>query len=177
MHGGAGSPEMPNPVDLGVLLRAGESQTVEWKASFDRETIETLVAFANAEGGTVLIGVGNDGAVRGVTLGKETLNEWLGQVKAATSPTLIPDVQAVDVEGRTVVVWTVGEYPVKPVNTRGRYFKRRASSNHQLGLSEITDLYLQSLRLSIASASRGPPECRSAPGLLQPVGHPDQDIR
>ncbi len=42
----------------------------------------------------------------------------------------------------------VDEYPVKPISTKGRYFKRVAAANHQLRLSEITDLYMQSLQLS-----------------------------
>jgi len=66
--------------DLSVYKKA-----VEFKTSFGRETIETLVAFANARGGRVLIGVADDGFVRGTTVGKETLNDWLGQVKSATS--------------------------------------------------------------------------------------------
>ena len=37
--------------DIDVLVRAGESYTVEFKTSFNRETIESLVAFANAQGG------------------------------------------------------------------------------------------------------------------------------
>lgn len=133
---------------LEALLAAGETQTVEFKSSFDRETIESLVAFANSVGGTVLVGVGNDGSVKGVTLGRETLNEWLGQIKSTTSPSIIPDIEAVSISGKTVVVIHVGEYPVKPISTRGKYFKRVATSNHQLTLSEITDLYLQSLQVS-----------------------------
>jgi ATP-dependent DNA helicase RecG len=130
------------------LLLVGESQTLEFKTSFDKATIESLVAFANAQGGTVLVGVKNTSDVLGVTLGKETLNEWLGQIKSATSPSLIPDLAAENIDGKTVVVIHVGEFQVKPVSTRGRYFKRVASSNHQLGLGEIADLYLQSLQLS-----------------------------
>ena len=130
------------------LLALGESQTLEFKSSFDKETIETLVAFANAQGGTVLVGVTDGGAVRGVTLGKETLNDWLGQIRAATSPVLIPDIDAYRLERKVIVAIRVGEYPIKPINTRGRYFKRVASSNHQLSLSEINDLYMQSLQLS-----------------------------
>lgn len=34
------------------------------------------------------------GLVQGVTIGKETLNEWLGQIKSATSPSLIADISA-----------------------------------------------------------------------------------
>ncbi len=134
--------------DMMSLLHDGESQTVEFKSSFDCETIETLVAFANAQGGTVLIGIADDSSVKGVTIGKETLNEWLGQIKSSTSPSIIPDLELVNAGGKTVVIIRVGEYPVKLVNTKGKYFKRTASSNHQLGLSEITDMYMQSLQLS-----------------------------
>ncbi|MCI5125564.1 MAG: hypothetical protein D3925_14095 [Candidatus Electrothrix sp. AR5] len=135
-------------LDIGNLLKAGESQTVEFKKSFGRESIETLVAFANAQGGTVLIGVADDGTVCGTSVGKETLNEWLGQIKSGTSPSIIPDIDAVSLHDQTIVRIHIDEYPVKPVNTKGRYFKRIATSNHQLSLSEITDLYLQSLQIS-----------------------------
>ena len=69
-------------------LFKGESQTLEFKASFDKNTVESLVAFANAQGGAILVGVSDKGAILGVTLGKETLNEWLGQIKS-TIPKLI----------------------------------------------------------------------------------------
>ena len=131
-----------------TLLENGESQTIEFKTSFGREAIETLVAFANAQGGTVLIGVSDDGFVRGTTVGKETLNDWLGQVKSVTSPSIIPDIEEVQVDDKWVVSIHIAEYPVKPVNTRGKYFKRIATSNHQLNLTEITDLHMQSLQLS-----------------------------
>jgi len=134
--------------NINELIRIGESLTLEYKSSFDRKSIETLVAFANANGGTVLVGVADNGAVLGVSLGKETLNKWLGQVKSSTSPSIIPDIETFDIDGRTVVVIHVSEYPVKPISTRGKYFKRIASSNHQLSLNEITDLYMQSLQLS-----------------------------
>lgn len=130
------------------LLGDGESQTLEYKSSFDKATVEALVAFANTQGGKVLVGVNDAGAIVGVSLGKESLNEWIGQVKSATSPSLVPEVRAEQIDGKTVVVISVGEFPVKPVSTRGRYFKRIASSNQQLGIAEIADLYVQSLQLS-----------------------------
>ncbi|UUZ68385.1 putative DNA binding domain-containing protein [Polaromonas sp. P2-4] len=136
------------PAELLKHIAAGESQTLEFKASFDKASIASLVAFANTQGGTVLVGVTDAAVVQGVTLGKETLNEWLGQIKSATSPSLIPDLAAHSLNGKTVVSIQVAEFPVKPVSTRGRYYKRIASSNHALALNEIADLYLQSLQIS-----------------------------
>lgn len=136
------------PTELIALIAAGESQTLEFKSSFDKASIESLVAFANAQGGTVLVGVSDAGKVQGITVGKETLNEWLGQIKSATSPSLIPELVSHLLDGKTVVAIEVAEFPVKPVSTRGRYYKRIASSNHALALNEIADLYLQSLQIS-----------------------------
>ena len=93
----------------------------------------------------MLVGISDAGRLTGVSLGKETLNEWMGQVKQATTPSLIPDIFSHIIDGKTIVQIRVDEFPVKPVNTKGRYYKRIASSNHALALKEISDLYLQSL--------------------------------
>jgi ATP-dependent DNA helicase RecG len=98
---GSRKPERDLPMSFDQLLLAGESQTLEFKTSFDKATIESLVAFANAQGGTVLVGVNNTSDVLGMTLGKETLNEWLGQIKSATSPSLIPDLAAENIDGKS----------------------------------------------------------------------------
>ncbi|AGF95619.1 AlbA family DNA-binding domain-containing protein [Methanosarcina mazei] len=39
------------------LIKSGESETLEFKEKFDDRTIESAVAFANAKGGMILIGV------------------------------------------------------------------------------------------------------------------------
>ena len=138
-------------MDSSRLLRsiaAGESQTQEFKTSFDKACITSLVAFANTQGGTVWVGVTDKGELQGTTLGKETLNEWLGQIKSSTSPSLIPHLTAHTIKGKTLVAIEVAEFPVKPVSTRGRYYKRIASANHALALHEISDLYLQTLQIS-----------------------------
>ena len=40
--------------DLRKLIKDGETETIEFKASFDKETLETSVAFANTKGGIIL---------------------------------------------------------------------------------------------------------------------------
>ena len=44
-------------MDLEKLIHSGESQTLEFKSTFDRETLKTVVAFSNARGGIILTGV------------------------------------------------------------------------------------------------------------------------
>lgn len=62
--------------DLRKLIKGDETETIEFKASFDKETLETSVAFANTKGGIILIGVSDKGEIRGIQVGKETLKDW-----------------------------------------------------------------------------------------------------
>ena len=54
-------------------IRHGESALVEFKSSFQKEVIETLTAFANTQGGAVLMGVSDAGAIVGMTVQAETV--------------------------------------------------------------------------------------------------------
>lgn len=64
--------------------------------------METVAAFANTRGGTVLIGVHDDGTVRGITLGKESLREWANHIAQATH--LHPQIGVLSYEDKTIVV-------------------------------------------------------------------------
>jgi ATP-dependent DNA helicase RecG len=44
-------------LNLQILLKSGESETLEFKKKFDDRTVESAVAFANAKGGMILIRV------------------------------------------------------------------------------------------------------------------------
>ena len=126
-----------------------ESATVEFKASFNEDVIETLVAFANTKGGTVYVGVSNNGLpVRDFTIGKESIQQWLNEIKTKTQPSIIPNVEIVKCKSSDVVEFSVQEFPVKPIAFRGRYFKRVENSNHLLSVPEISDIYLQSMQYS-----------------------------
>ena len=120
-----------------------EDRHNEFKQAFSEDVIQTLVAFANAKGGTVHIGRRDDGTPCGVTLGKETIQKWINEIKQKTEPSIIPDVDIEVIEDKQVVTLHVQEYPVKPVSTRGRYYRRQANSNHLLSAVEIADMSLQ----------------------------------
>ena len=58
-----------------------ESKTVEFKKTFNQEAIESLVAFANTDGGSVYVGVRDDGKVLGVQLANESETTWINEIK------------------------------------------------------------------------------------------------
>lgn len=47
-------------MDVSASIKLGESITLEFKRSFGKEAIETVCAFANTQGGLVLVGVQDD---------------------------------------------------------------------------------------------------------------------
>ncbi|MDP4269937.1 MAG: putative DNA binding domain-containing protein, partial [Bacteroidota bacterium] len=130
------------------IIPVSESEQMEFKTSFNDEVIVSLVAFSNAKGGVVYVGVQDSGEVRGVRLGKETIQGWVNEVKNKTAPVIIPDLEIITVDDKLIVSLSVNEYPVKPVSTKGRYYKRVGNSNHLLTVSEVVDMHLQSINSS-----------------------------
>jgi ATP-dependent DNA helicase RecG len=72
----------------------------------------------------------------------------MNEVKNKTAPQIIPDVEILTVNSKTVVALFAMEYPIKPVSTRGRYYKRIGNSNHLLSVSEVVDMHLQTVNSS-----------------------------
>lgn len=108
-----------------------------------------MVAFANSNGGKVLIGVNNEGKpFENFIFGNESVQQWLNEIKNKTNPSIIPDSTIIDWMGAKVVELSVKEFPIKPVSFKGRYYKRVKNSNHQLSLTEISDLHLKTFNSS-----------------------------
>lgn len=123
--------------DLQELIIRGESETLEFKRSFGTETIESLGAFANAEGGIVLVGVEDDGTICGVTVGKRTIEDWAHQIREATDPRLLPSIYVASIGARTCGVISVQRSAGAPVSVRGLFLRRVGRSNQRMSHAEI----------------------------------------
>lgn len=132
--------DMKNTDSIEHLLAKGEGETIEFKESFDEEALESIAAFANTRGGSVLIGVTDDATVKGVRPGKESLRDWANRISQSTR--LNPRIAMVSWQDKSVVLIEVVESPVKPVPCRGRYFKRVDRSNRQMTDDDLTRLVL-----------------------------------
>src|SRR5688572_17090940 len=54
--------------DLKTLVSRGESSSLEFKrkASYPDKVVREMIAFANAQGGTLLLGISDDGEIAGL---------------------------------------------------------------------------------------------------------------
>ncbi len=137
-----------NIVDLQHIISQGESETVEFKQSFSKAVIETIVAFSNTKGGKVIIGVNDIKDIVGVSVTDETVQKWINEIKQNTEPAIYPIIDIVNFEGNTVVIFTINEFPIKPVAFKDRFFLRKHNSNHKLSVDEISELRFTSLNYS-----------------------------
>jgi ATP-dependent DNA helicase RecG len=134
--------------ELLQIIGNGENECVEFKEHFTKEVITALNAFVNTSGGSVIIGVSNKGRITGITISSETIQTWINEIKQKTEPSIVPMVFEFEIEGKNSIVLSVQEFPVKPVSYQGKYYKRVKNANHQLSVSEITNLHLQSVNIS-----------------------------
>lgn len=125
------------------IIKQGENKKIEFKKSFDKKTIETAVAFANTDGGIILIGVSDRGLVKGILIGKETLKEWVNKISQATEPILIPKIESHKIEGKDVIEIIIKESPIKPVAYKGICYLRVKNSNRKLSPKEVSEFHLQ----------------------------------
>ena len=128
-----------------IWLREGESDHLAFRLFFGYETIETLVAFANLHGGVLLLGISELREIKGVPASEENIEQWLHEIYIRTAPRLVPHIETIEIEGKTVACISVAEYPMKPVAFEGKYYKRTGKFNQELSVRETIDFRQQLL--------------------------------
>ena len=123
---------------LGLLIREGESLTIEFKQSFSTKIDEDLVAFSNTRGGCVLLGVADDGSVPGFELTNETRGGILSLARNC-KPSI--DVSIAKIEN--VAVITVPEGHDKPYSCGKGYYRRLDGSTQKMGREELRLVFAQ----------------------------------
>ena len=77
--------------ELLALIAGGEDSALEFKRDEVRnhDLAKELVAFLNLEGGTVLLGVEDDGSISGVT--RDGIEEWVSELcRVKIEPPVLP---------------------------------------------------------------------------------------
>ena len=133
-------------MNIEELIERGETQSLEFKESsgLKEEIGETVSAFSNSDGGTVIIGVSNSVGVHGVDIGKNTLEELANYIKRNTDPQVFPSVKIREIGGKNIVMVGVEESREKPVFFKNHVYKRVGKTNQMISSSELRKLAKES---------------------------------
>ena len=124
--------------DLDVILSKGESYTVEFKENADKSLASEVCAFANASGGRVFIGVGDNGVIVGTdvsNIARSRIQDTINQVE----PRLPASVAVHD----NIIVITVPEGKNKPYSCSRGFYLRSGPNSQKLERNSIIE-FLQS---------------------------------
>lgn len=98
------------------VIEQGEGENIEFKHEFSthEKIAKELCAFANTRGGVLLIGVDDNGRVRGIDSEKESTSLVEQTAQFYCHPQIYTNIDVVEYDGLDVLVVNVPESPLKP---------------------------------------------------------------
>ena len=122
--------------NIDIILSEGESYTVEFKESPDKDLPSEVCAFANASGGKVYIGVCDDNRV----VGTDTSNRARSQIKDTINkiePRLNVGLDVYD----DIIILTVPEGTQKPYSCPAGFYLRTGPNSQKLDRESIIEFF------------------------------------
>ena len=103
-------------MNIKKLIFEGESVTLDFKKTISscEKIAKTLVAFANNKGGRLLVGVEDDGTIKGVKSEEEEKYMLLKAAHTFCKPALEPVFEEVYIDGKVVLIAEIKESDMKP---------------------------------------------------------------
>ena len=137
------------PLDPRAIIAAGENAKTEFKRD-DRNLrpehlAREIVAFANMNGGVIVLGVEDDGAVSGVT--RNNLQAWLMDtvIGRYVDPQIVPDYDEFVLNGKQIAIVTVPAGSAKPYAVRQQertdYYIRLGDTVQRAGREQMARLF------------------------------------
>jgi len=128
--------------NLTALIRHGESENVEFKEQWNDHGLEALASFVNTKGGTLLIGVRDNGTVIGWTGDDRAQQTIINQIVEILR--VQPSVSVQQEKKKPVLV-----IEVRPGTTlatcRGRYFQRVGNTTREIPAEQLGRYFIAKL--------------------------------
>ncbi len=122
--------------DINILVQQGEGTTLEFKESLSASFARELVALANTAGGRILLGVSDDGVVKGI---KDT-NALRARIQDIAR-NCDPPVKVLTKHVGDVFAVEVRESNAKPVQCSDGFFWRQGAATQKMSREEIRDFF------------------------------------
>lgn len=128
-----------------IVMSIKESQTVEFKESWRDEYLKTICAFANTEGGTLYVGINDNGEAVGVDNPKRLIEDIPNKIISVLNA--FANVKLIEIEGKEVVEITVSKSSFA-VSFKGQFYVRSGSTTQELKGRDLQNLLLKVNNLS-----------------------------
>ena len=106
-----------------------ESQNMEFKEAWRDEYQKWICGFANAQGGTLYIGLCDNGEVRGVQETKKLMEDIPNKVRDMMG--ILVEVNLKEKDEKQYIEIVTEAYPY-PISFRGKYYQRSGATNQEL---------------------------------------------
>jgi len=129
--------------ELLELIKHGETETTEFKEKIGKqeELAETAVAFANGQGGIILLGVDDHANIVGLIPGDHE-NTVTNILRSHCEPQVKYEINKDQIEGRTIVIIRVEEGENKPYMVREKGVYVRANATDRIATRyELDEFY------------------------------------
>lgn len=128
--------------ELMPLLQAGEGYHTEFKQNLDKSFVEEVCAFANSGGGRILLGVADNGVIKGIDTSnamRSRAQDMLGQIE----PRLSCNIEAI---GNLLIV-KIPEGTDKPYGCSRGFFMRMGANSQKLTRNQIIEFFQKEGRI------------------------------
>ena len=125
------------------IISNGENSYIEFKEEDikAKDLAEEIVAFANSEGGAILIGVDDDGNIKGIC-DKLLEEKIMNLCRNNCIPNIIPSYQNIEMDGKTIAVVTIHKGLNKPYYTTDhKYYIRVGTTKRIASREELLRLF------------------------------------
>lgn len=119
-----------------------ETQNIEFKESWRDEYLKWICGFANAQGGTLYIGVSDNGVVCGLQDAKKLMEDIPNKI--VNSMGLVADVNLHEQDGRAYIVVIIDSSNV-PISYRGKYYYRSGSTMQEMNGASLQQFILKKM--------------------------------
>jgi ATP-dependent DNA helicase RecG len=120
-------------------LNLQEGETIEFKREWTDRALEDLAAFANTRGGTLYVGVEDNGRVVGTDVSDAVVQRLANFIASRLGIT--PSIRVEPIQGKPVLVIQTSPVPgIVPCN--GRYLRRVGSTNRDFAPDELARHFL-----------------------------------
>lgn len=117
-----------------------ESQHIEWKESWHEKYLKWVSGFANAQGGTLYIGIDDKAVIKGIDNAGKLLEDLPNQIRDVLGIMVAVNLHTQDSLDYLEII--VEPYPF-PISLRGKYYYRSGSTLQELKGAALTKFLLE----------------------------------